>query len=421
MSRAHATLSPSASERWMTCPGSVFMSKGFVDESSPEAVEGTTAHELGERALLEGVSCESLVGEVSQDTGQTFTREMAEWIQGYVDHCSTLAEDGVFSAVETRVSAEEYAKDCWGTSDFTALLPISDGSDTYELDVTDLKYGRGVRVAAEDNTQMLIYAVGSLALLDLAYDIQRVRVRVFQPRIDNFAEHSYPVEEVRRFATERLAPAAARVWKILDEGIVRAEDLNPSEAACRWCPAGASCPKRQAMIAAGVGIGPSVSAADMFDDLDAPDTIVNPAKRWSISERMSIVAQVEDWCKAVRADCERILLSGAPVEGWKLVRGRAGPRKWVDSSAAEEMLRKRFRLPVEQAYDLSVISPTTAEKRAKEGVIGPRQWVQLQPLIGRSEGSLSVAPESDPRPAEVPAIVTAAAAFEDLDAAPANI
>lgn len=414
MSKAHATLSPSASERWMQCAGSIFMSRGFADEGSDAAAEGTTAHEMAERALLEEVSCESLVGQLSADTGLPFTAEMATHVQGYVDHCSALAEDAVYSAVETRVSAEDYARDCWGTVDFAALLPLDDG--TYELDVTDLKYGRGVRVGAEDNTQLLIYAVGALSLLEVAYDISHVRVRIYQPRIDNLPSHRYTVEEVWQFAAGPLAAAGAKVWAILDAGIVRAEDLVPSEDACRWCPAGAACPKRQAMIAAGTGLGVNVGAADLFDDLDEPDATVNPAKRWSLSEQMAIVGMVEDWCKQVRSECERLLLAGEPVSGWKLVRGRAGARQWTDSQAAEEMLRKRFRLSVEDAYDLKLISPTTAEKRAKAGVIGPRQWVQLQPLIGRSEGSLSVAPESDPRPAESGATQSAAASFEDLDA-----
>jgi len=48
---AHAKLSPSAAERWMTCPGSVPLSIGMPDKTSAYAEEGTQAHELAERML----------------------------------------------------------------------------------------------------------------------------------------------------------------------------------------------------------------------------------------------------------------------------------------------------------------------------------------------------------------------------------
>src|ERR1700739_4445832 len=44
----HSTLSFSGRERWAACPGSVGMSVGMPDESSPAAAEGTTAHSVGE-------------------------------------------------------------------------------------------------------------------------------------------------------------------------------------------------------------------------------------------------------------------------------------------------------------------------------------------------------------------------------------
>jgi hypothetical protein len=95
---------------------------------------------------------------------------------------------------------------------------------------------------------------------------------------------------------------------------------------------------------------------------------------------------------------ESELFSGRPVPGYKLVQGKKGNRKWSSESEAEAML-KGFKLKVEEMYDLKLVSPTTAEKLAKAGTIGPRQWPKLQGFITQSEGSPSVAPESDKRPA----------------------
>jgi hypothetical protein len=113
---------------------------------------------------------------------------------------------------------------------------------------------------------------------------------------------------------------------------------------------------------------------------------------------MAAVPVVEIWCKAVLAEGERRLLAGVPVDGWKLVEGRRGSRKWSDTADAEAAL-KAMRLKHDEMYEYSVISPTTAEKLAKAGSLGARQWTKLQALIVQAEGRPSVAPASDKRPA----------------------
>jgi hypothetical protein len=113
--------------------------------------------------------------------------------------------------------------------------------------------------------------------------------------------------------------------------------------------------------------------------------------------RWTNLKPVEAWAKAVRAEVERRLLDAIPVPGWKLVRGRLGPRQWSDDGAVAQYLRKTVRLPIDEAYDLKLISPTSAEKLFKAGKLGARQWERLQPHITRVEGQPSVAPESDER------------------------
>jgi hypothetical protein len=60
-----------------------------------------------------------------------------------------------------------------------------------------------------------------------------------------------------------------------------------------------------------------------------------------------------------------------------------------------------MRVKLEDMYDFKLISPTTADKLAKAGTIGPRQWPKLQSLITQSEGKPHVAPSTDSRPALV--------------------
>jgi hypothetical protein len=58
-----------------------------------------------------------------------------------------------------------------------------------------------------------------------------------------------------------------------------------------------------------------------------------------------------------------------------------------------------MRLKQEQMYNFKLISPTQADKLlAKES---PRRWKKVEALITQRDGSPSVAPESDKRPALV--------------------
>jgi len=120
-----------------------------------------------------------------------------------------------------------------------------------------------------------------------------------------------------------------------------------------------------------------------------------------LGRHLALVPLIEAWAKAVRAEVERRLLDSTPVAGWKLVRGRLGPRQWSDDEAVAQYLRKTVRLPIDEAYDLKLISPTSAERLFKAGKLGSRQWERLQAHVTRVEGQPSVAPESDEREAFV--------------------
>ena len=132
-----------------------------------------------------------------------------------------------------------------------------------------------------------------------------------------------------------------------------------------------------------------------------------------LARAMAAADLIEGWIKAIRAETETRLLAGVVVPGWKVVQGKRGNRAWTDKVAAEAML-KSMRVPHDQMYDYSVISPTSAEKLSKTESIGPRQWPKVQALITQSEGRPSVAPESDKRPALVMSAV--ADDFADMTA-----
>jgi len=375
----HAKLSPSGAHRWMACTGSVTLEAQFPDTSSEFAAEGTLAHEVAAKCLDSGLDPAALIGKEFDVDGFNFVvdQSMADHVKDYMSLVREYAEGGQL-LVEKRVgighlTGEEGAG---GTSDAIIIK----GS---EIIVIDLKYGMGVRVDADNNPQLMMYALGALYEYEVLGDFDTVTMVIHQPRLNHVSEYSITVEQLLAFADDVVHAAEKIRWEN--------PTFNPGEKQCKFCKAKATCPALRAEMAEVVGGASDLSEfADMIPQEVSPDTSDN-----YLPIAMSKVDIVEQWCKAVRAETERRLLAGQPVTGYKLVEGRAGNRDWRDAKAVEEMMKKTFRMRDDQVYDFKLISPTKAEKVFKEN---PKRWANLQEQIVRSEGKPSVAPATDKRP-----------------------
>jgi len=363
----HALLSASSAERWINCPGSVALCKDIPRTSSKYADEGTRAHDLAATLLT---SSAALIEYSDED--------MLEHAEKYVKLVREYTGNGTLM-VEKRVDYSEYigVPDSFGTSD--ALIISEDGE---EVTVIDLKYGMGVRVEAEENPQLMLYALGAISEVSvLGYSPKRVRMVIHQPRLDHISEWDCGIETLLEFA--ELAKSAAANAMLCEGGPEDEFFLNPGEKQCRWCPAKATCPALKQFVADNIGGG--------FDDLTE---IRIPDDDQELSKAMLAADLIELWIKSVRARVESRLLAGKPVEGFKLVEGRKGHRAWSDKAQAEQLL-KSFRLKQQEMYDFSLISPTVAEKLLGEQ---PRRWSKVEGLIVRNDGKPSVAPAADKRP-----------------------
>lgn len=368
----HARFAPSGAHRWLRCLGSVDLEAQFPDTSSAYAEEGTTAHTMLSEWLI------SMTPPWARNAGPLDV-DMVGFVETCVNNILKAGE-GKTMLIEQKIDFSHVVgiPDQFGTADVVIL-----GDDT--LEIHDLKYGMGVPVVAKENEQLGIYALGALKQYDVFGDFKKVKLVIHMPRLEYVSEWEVELDRLEVFAgvvkgaTDRIRQGNA--------------PFNPGEKQCRFCKAKHSCEALKAQVFETVGAG--------FDDMTQEPMVLDNPKTIDaagLSSRMALVGLVEDWCKAVRAAVEIELLAGRPVEGWKLVEGRMGNRKWADDKAIEKTL-KAMRLTDKQMYDFKLISPTTAEKLAKKKVIGPTQWEKLQKQITRSPGAPSVAPDTSARSA----------------------
>lgn len=421
---AHARLSPSGSKKWMSCPGSLTLEAAFPNMSSTYSDDGTAMHTVAKMCLTEHWPATKAIGTKVPVNAPgehirvvVFTEEKAEKTQGYVDTVRFIAI-GNLLMVEHRVDFSNWAgvPGQFGTADAIILIPIAEEPGNFELVVIDLKTG-WVRVDPEENTQGMCYALGALNLFEMSHNITRVRIGIYQPAHGGLREWTCSMDDLMAFAAKlklaafRVEQAAATFpGEVTPEWAETWLNPNPNEEECRFCRARPTCPAaaKQVEETAGVSFALMADTFDAIAEGKAPkDTSPIPVPA-DLSAAMKACGFLEDFITDVRAEVERRMLAGETVEGFGLELGRQGARKWTDAQAAQDMLRKRFRLTIEEAFDLSLKSPTAIEKIApkltKDGkpvvlkpgeaapLLKPGQWNTLQALIGRSPASPSVKP-----------------------------
>lgn len=290
--RAHALLSPSAAHRWIHCTAAPLLESTVPDAGSPYAAEGTRAHELCEM-LLNGGETKTLDAAL-RDAGA----EMAEAALTYRDYVGTALYEirrGTPDAkliVEAKLDMRQWIPECWGTGD---ALIIGDGV----MEVVDFKYGKGVRVDAEENAQMMLYALGAMASYGDAYYIDRVRMTIVQPRLGSVSTWETTATSLTAWAEETVRPAA--VAALSGKGVERAGTW------CRFCKVKATC-RALAQLAEHTAAEAGASA------------LLTTAE---LARLLPVVELLSSWGDAVKKTALDRALQGEKVPGYKVVEGRS--------------------------------------------------------------------------------------------------
>lgn len=387
--RSHALLSPSAVTRWSRCPASVVMTHDLPDENSPAALEGSIAHAVAE-SILTCKIFKAPEGAPENIDIEQFARD----VQPYVRYVN-LRTGGTVCLIETEVDLSWLGEEkAHGTSDCVII-------SANKLWVVDLKYGKGIKVPAQNNLQLAIYARSAWEMYSAIFEVDNPEIimTIVQPRINHEDTWKIDLKELIRI-TDELKPAAQEAleeYREMQSSEARLDRLtfNPGEEQCRWCKYRSKCSAlaRYSLTAAGIEMKElcGKSAVDLFD----------------LSGCLSHIPAIKIWIKAIEERARDELQAGKHIPGWKLVRGKAGPRKWSDSKSAEEILKAAGVSP-DLYHTSELITPTAAEKLVKGKKIDVEVWKKLQATITRSEGALNVAAEDDERDAVSPSGLTAA-------------
>ncbi len=357
----HAVLSASSSHRWLHCPPSIRLSEKYEDMTSSYAAEGTDAHELCEHRLKELLS---LPTENPVDSLSYYSEEMEECANSYATYILELVESAKANCfdpiilIEQRVDFSAYVPDGFGTAD---CIIISDGV----LKVVDYKHGMGVEVSAEENPQMMCYAIGALELFDGIYDIDRISMTIYQPRRDNISNYEVTKSELLKWATEVLQPSAELAFA--GEGEFQYGDW------CGFCKAKHECRKRA-----------EANMALAKYDFELPPTLSDE----DIEEILGMVDGLTSWASDIKDYALARAISGKKWNGYKLVEGRSN-RKYINEKSVADAVTVIGYDP----YEKKLLGITAMQK-----LLGKSRFDEvLSTYIEKPKGKPALALASDKR------------------------
>ena len=362
----HSKFSPSSAHRILACTPSLFLEQQFPSETSTYAKEGTAAHDLAEHKLKKALKMRS-----KKPVSKYESDEMDEMTDIYVEYCLGVIEKARENCrdlqvlIEQKLDFSDYVEGGFGTGDLVIA-----GIGT--LHVIDFKYGRGVIVSAEKNSQLMLYALGALSLFDMLYDIEEVTMTIVQPRADNFSTYEMNVDDLIKWAEEELSPKAELA---LNGG----GEFCPGEH-CRFCSAKNKCRARAA------------KNLELLKYEFADPALLSDEE---ISEIIGASEELSKWAGDIYTYASALAVNeGKQWDGYKLVEGRTR-RKYTNEEAVAEAAKSAGYSDI---YKKNLISVTEMEK-----LMGKKKFKDILGfLVEKPRGKLTLVSESDKRKAVEP-------------------
>lgn len=359
----HAFLSASSSHRWLHCPPSARLCEQFPEVASDYAAEGTQAHSLVEFRLKQalGMETENPLPDLTwcNSEMETCADEYVSYVMELYTQAKKNCPDPVV-LIEQRLDYSRYVEDGFGTGD---CILVADGL----LEVIDFKYGRGVRVEAEKNPQMMLYALGALELFEGLYGIEEITMTIFQPRVANLSTFSMTKKDLLAWAEEVLEPAAKLAFAGIGE--------FSSGDWCVFCKAKAECRARA-----------EANLEMARHEFKLPPLLHDE----EVAEILGQVDELLAWASDFKTHALKAAVSGKVWQGYKLVEGRSNRRFTDEQAVAAAVAQAGF-----EPYKEKLLGITELEKQ-----LGKTRFNELlQGYIIKPRGKPTLVPESDKRAA----------------------
>ncbi len=359
----HAVLSASSSHRWTKCTPAARLELEFDYSQSSAAAEGTAAHALAEHKLRRALKMRSKkpISPFDCDEMDEHTDAYVEFVLEQLELAKQSCSDPLV-LIEQRLDFSKYVPDGFGTGD---CVLISDKT----LHIIDLKYGMGILVNAENNSQMMLYSLGAMEIYNSLYDIDEVSMTVFQPRRDNVSTWTIPVTELRDWAEKELKPKAELAFN--GEG-----EYCPGDW-CTFCRAAVKCRAR---------------AEEKLKLAQSEFRLPPLLSDEEIEEVLGKLADITKWANDLLAYATDAAVShGKQWSGYKVVAGRS-IRKFKDEDAVAAAAKASGYKDI---YKQSLITLTEFEK-----LMGKTKFNEvLGDLVYKPPGKPTLVPVSDKRPA----------------------
>ncbi len=371
----HALLSASSAHRWLACPPSAKACEDIEERASPYAKQGTDAHSLCEYKVKKALGLNPK--DPTEDL-DFFDAEMDNCTEEYADYVMEQLEAAKELCSDPKLMIEEHL-------DFSRWVPHGFGTGDAvivadkELHIIDFKYGVGVLVEADANPQMRCYALGALDTYDGIYDIETVKMTIFQPRRGNVSTATMDKADLLKWAEEVLSPTA----KLAYDG---AGDYRAGEH-CQFCKLKATCRKRAEY---------NLELAKY--DFEMPATL----EQTEIAAILPKIDELISWGNDIKEYALQQALSGVSYDGFKVVEGRS-VRKYTDEAAVASTVEAAGYDPYEKKLlGLTAMTSLLGKKKFEELLGG---------FIVKPQGKPVLVPDTDKRQP----MNTAANDFKDLD------
>ena len=364
-SRAHALLSASSAARWLACPPSAVAAEIYPQQDTEFTREGTVAHEVAEVYARGGEIPTEAIGY------NTITQEMVNCAIDYRDYIAEQTKsDDAKVLLEQRVDFSPWVPKGFGTADCIIIQKEPIFGDTI-LTIIDYKYGKGVSVSAEDNPQLKLYALGALNDFGIAFDVGRIEMHIFQPRLRNISTYAMSKADLLTWAEETVKPIATKA--------ARGEGETDPGAHCKFCPHAGNCPSLTAYC------------TEYIETHDIQVTVPKLAPH-EVAEILQMEPIINMWLKRVKDQALTAMLDGGEIPGFKVVAGRS-QRGWADDLEVADVLRANG-YSTEEITETNLLSVSKMEK-----ALGKKKLIELVGgHILTHAGAPTVVSETDKRP-----------------------